>query len=121
MINIDKDFIEACKRAAELRSGIFKMGTFFIYILSGMPNAKFAKTISLQAATQDDIDAMAAAVGWVYQIVADRDEEWDGLAWKKDDWSGNCIATPDEYLDKLTAAKAAWIEIVKQLENDATR
>jgi hypothetical protein len=124
----DKRFIAACKKAAELRSDLFKHSPSIGGEESWLRLRDDHSTLfCTDHPTQDDIDAMAAAVGWEYEVQGtkldpmtweskhEKPTRWYSQIWQTTiydtEWAGKTY-----YPDKLTAAKEAFCAIVEQLE-----
>ena len=139
----DQRFVEACKKAAELRPDLFKWEEFpskgirradnqevqlvdIRFSMNGVILMRYGKINGepfQSNTTQDDIDSMAAALGWEYEISRHiPDEPMERLHVGGWVYGFREIAEIRqhlglmEYPDKLTAAKEAFIAIVEQIE-----
>lgn len=120
---LDKDFIAACERAAELRPDLFEKLEFEygqkFYVVA---RVSIVFSNGELFVSQDAIDRMAEAVGFQYQVKRMSNGTWGVQFWIEfDNWlwvmNGIHYAT---FNDKLSAAKAAWIEIVREIERGET-
>lgn len=124
----DQRFIAACKRAAELRPDLFECEKEYdvIYLLKegiGIGINQAGEFLVGRKITQDNIDSMAAALGWEYEISRHiPDEPMERLHVGGWVYGFREIAEIRqhlglvEYPNKLTAAKEAFIAIVEQIE-----
>lgn len=116
MTQLDQDFIKACESAAKLRPDDIHIFEGAVYL----PNNPDDEGMMLDAPTQDDIDRMAEAVGRRIYVCP---TWYDGIPTEK------CAALivqidaremnrnlPETFDDQLSAKKAGFVAIVKELE-----